>query len=109
MVTMGQVAARARVSQSTVSRVLSSDTDDSKISLQTQKRVQLAVKELGYQRNRIARAMVTGRSRMIGLVTYMRNEENIVQVLAGATEEANAHDYLLKIIQLPTYDVDNDI
>ena len=107
MVTMGDVAARAGVSQATVSIVLGGTSDRLKISAQTRERVAEAAQELGYRRNQIARAMVTGKSRIIGVLTAQQAGENIINILAGAMETANQHDYLLKVLHL-SYDSIDD-
>lgn len=107
MVTMGQVAARAGVSQATVSLVLGGSPDRLKISAQTQDRVLEVARELGYRRNLLARAMVTGKSRIIGVVTSTQAGENIIQILAGAMEAANENDYLLKVMHLSGSGIDD--
>ncbi len=107
MVTMGQVAARAGVSQATVSLVLGGSADRLKISHKTRERVLDVAQELGYRRNLLARAMVTGKSRIIGVVTAVQAGENIIKMLAGAMEAANDHDYLLKVIHLSENRIDD--
>ncbi len=107
MVTMGDVAARAGVSQATVSFVLGGSSDRLKISAQTRERVLAVARELGYQRNQIARAMVTGKSRIIGVLTAPQASENIINILAGAMETANENEYLLKVLHL-SYDSIDD-
>ena len=106
MVTMGQVAARAGVSQATVSLVLGGSADRLKISQQTRERVLDVARELGYRRNLLARAMVTGKSHIIGVVTAVQAGENIIKILAGAMEAANDHDYLLKVVHLSESGID---
>jgi len=70
-VTSIQVAERAGVSQSAVSRVY---TPGASASLKTQEKVLKAADELGYRPNVLARAMVSGKSRIIGLVVaYLEN------------------------------------
>ena len=59
------VAKRARVSTATVSRMLNRQPS---VQAQLAKRVWKAVEELGYYPNRSARALVSGRSRVFGLV-----------------------------------------
>lgn len=70
-VTSIEVAKAAGVSQSTVSRVFSSD---GKVSEKTRKRVLEVAEKLGYQPNAIARGLITNQTRMIGIV--MRNIKN---------------------------------
>ena len=70
-VTSSQVAQRAGVSQSAVSRVY---TPGASVSLKTKDKVRKAASELGYRPNVLARAMVSGKSRIIGLVVaYLEN------------------------------------
>ena len=71
-VTSLQVAQRAGVSQSAVSRVF---TPGASASAKTTEKVRKAAAELGYRPNMMARAMITGKSRIIGLVVaYLDNQ-----------------------------------
>jgi LacI family transcriptional regulator len=63
--TLENVAERARVSKSTVSRVLNSSA---KISSGTRERVLDAVRELGYEPNIIARSLIKRKTYTIGVV-----------------------------------------
>ncbi|MGI9416578.1 MAG: LacI family DNA-binding transcriptional regulator [Geminicoccaceae bacterium] len=66
-----QVAKRAGVSQSAVSRVF---TPGASVSEKTAAKVKKAAEELGYRPNVLARSLITGKSRMIGLlVAYLEN------------------------------------
>ena len=70
-VTSIQVAQLAGVSQSAVSRVF---TPGASVSEKTAEKVKRAAEELGYRPNVLARSLITGRSRMIGLlVSYLEN------------------------------------
>lgn len=62
---MADVAALAGVSHQTVSRVLN---NPAAVRPQTRVRVLSAIEELGYRRNLSARALVTNRTRLIGVV-----------------------------------------
>lgn len=71
-VTSLDVARAAGVSQSAVSRVF---TPGASVSPEMARRVRKAAEELGYRPNSLARAMITGRSRIIGLVlAYLDNQ-----------------------------------
>ena len=71
-VTSSAVAKRAGVSQSAVSRVF---TPGASASQATTDKVRKAAAELGYRPNRLARSLITGRTRMIGLVVaYLDNQ-----------------------------------
>jgi DNA-binding LacI/PurR family transcriptional regulator len=69
-VTMRDVAKAANVSQSTVSRILSPSTSQSKvpISEETIEKVLLVVKELGYQPNQYARSLRGQKNHVIGML-----------------------------------------
>lgn len=70
-VTILQVAERAGVSQSAVSRFF---TPGASVSKKTADKVRMAAEDLGYRPNVLARAMASGRSRIIGLVVaYLEN------------------------------------
>ena len=71
-ITSLDVARRAGVSQSAVSRVF---TPGASASKKTIEKVRKAAEELGYRPNPLARAMITGKSRIIGLVVaYLENQ-----------------------------------
>jgi len=71
-VTSLDVARRAGVSRSAVSRVF---TPGASASEATIAKVQAAARDLGYRPNTLARAVVTGKSRIIGLVVaYLDNQ-----------------------------------
>lgn len=70
-VTSGDVARRANVSQSAVSRTF---TPGASVSDTTRQRVLAAADELGYRPNALARAMISGRSHLVAvLVAYLDN------------------------------------
>ncbi|MGI9334117.1 MAG: LacI family DNA-binding transcriptional regulator [Gammaproteobacteria bacterium] len=63
--TSGDVARLARVSQSAVSRTFTSGTS---VSADTRERVLEAARKLGHRPNALARATISGRSRLIALL-----------------------------------------
>lgn len=70
-VTSLDVARRAGVSQSAVSRTF---TENSSVSTKTAEKVRQAAIELGYRPNILARSLITGKSNIIGvLVSYLDN------------------------------------
>lgn len=71
-VTMLEIARRVNVSQATVSRVLSGKPSQF-ISESTRAKVISAAVELGYQMNRAARSLATGKTQVIGL--WVRNPD----------------------------------
>ena len=90
-VTSVEVARRAGVSQSAVSRVF---TPGASASPKTAEKVRKAAEELGYRPNVLARAMVSGRSRIIGLiVAYLDNQfyPYVLERLSNALQERGYH------------------
>lgn len=90
-VTSAQVAARAGVSQSAVSRVF---TPGASASAKTAAKVRQAADELGYRPNVLARAMVSGKSRIIGLiVAYLDNQfyPDAIEKLSNALQAQGYH------------------
>ncbi|SEM90225.1 transcriptional regulator, LacI family [Loktanella fryxellensis] len=90
-VTSLDVARRAGVSQSAVSRVF---TPGGSASAQTIEKVRRAADALGYRPNVLARAMITGKSRIIGLVVaYLDNYfyPLAVERLSVALQEQGYH------------------
>ena len=90
-VTSLQVALRAGVSQSAVSRVFTPGASPSKSTID---KVRRAAAELGYRPNALARAMITGKSRIIGLVVaYLDNHFYPVAIekLSVALQEKGYH------------------
>ena len=73
-ITSLDVARRAGVSQSSVSRAFSKYQTESSVSDKTRKRIFKAAKELGFRPNAMARALITQRSRIIALLfSYLDN------------------------------------
>lgn len=90
-ITSLQVAQRAGVSQSAVSRVF---TPGASVSKATREKVIQAADELGYRPNVLARAMITGKSRIIGLVVaYLNNQfyPEVVERLSVALQDKGYH------------------
>ncbi|MDP7151886.1 MAG: LacI family DNA-binding transcriptional regulator [Paracoccaceae bacterium] len=90
-ITSAEVAARAGVSQSAVSRVF---TPGASASRKTVEKVRKAARELGYRPNALARAVVSGKSRMIGLVVaYLENQfyPDVLERLSNALQEKGYH------------------
>ena len=100
-VTSLQVAERAGVSQSAVSRVF---TPGASASKKTIEKVRKAAEELGYRPNSLARAMVSGRSRIIGLVVaYLENHfyPEALEILSNALQEQGYHVLVFMTSQRP--------
>ncbi|HEY8287241.1 MAG TPA: LacI family DNA-binding transcriptional regulator [Chloroflexota bacterium] len=84
------VAARSGVSKSTVSRVL---TLDRRVRPATRLRVQQAIRELGYRPNAVARGLVHGRTRTIGLVVFDLSNPFFGLLVRGVEAVARGRGY----------------
>ena len=89
-VTSIDVARHAGVSQSAVSRVF---TPGASVSQAMIARVRRAAEELGYRPNPLARAMITGRSRMIGLVVAYLDNQFYPVAIERLSHALQAHGY----------------
>ncbi|MEO8411048.1 MAG: LacI family DNA-binding transcriptional regulator, partial [Propionivibrio sp.] len=76
--TAADVAARAGVSRSAVSRTF---TPGASVSPATRERVLKAADELGYQVNRLARSIIQRQSTLVGIVVPGMHNEFVVRLL----------------------------
>lgn len=98
MITISDIAAKAGVSRATVSYVLNGRNTTVRISESTRQKVMATASDLGYHRNELARAVITGKNRMLGFWVMQSEREPVVRVLAGAMKEADAHGYFIKML-----------
>ena len=91
---MADVAALAGVSHQTVSRVVNGHPS---VAPGTRERVQRAITELGYRPNVAARALVTGSTRTIGLVSVKINQYGPAQTMLGLESAARAAGYSVSV------------
>ncbi|MFF3937427.1 LacI family DNA-binding transcriptional regulator [Streptomyces phaeofaciens] len=89
------VARLAGVSQKTVSRVFN---DEPYVSAEVRRRVLEAAEELGYRRNDAARALASGRSRSIGVVTLGTALYGPVSLLMGVERAVRDTGYALRVV-----------
>jgi DNA-binding LacI/PurR family transcriptional regulator len=87
---MTDVARLAGVSAQTVSRTLSGHPN---VQADTRAKVMAAVEQLGYRRNNAARALSSGRSRTIGIVTLQTAFASRTELTAGIEAAATAAGY----------------
>src|SRR5690242_17186213 len=93
-VVMADVARLAGVSQQTVSRVLN---DSPHVRADTRARVLEAVRKLEYRPNRLARALVTGRTRTLGVVSFDTTLHGPASTLLGIERAAHDAGYSVSI------------
>ncbi|TLS47096.1 LacI family DNA-binding transcriptional regulator [Streptomyces montanus] len=89
------VARRAGVSQKTVSRVFN---DEQYVSAEVRRRVLEAAEELGYRMNHAARALASGRSRSIGVVSLGTALYGPASLLIGVERAARDAGYALRVV-----------
>jgi LacI family transcriptional regulator len=96
-VTMREVAAAVGVSVATVSLVVN-NKKDARIGADTRRRVMEAIRELGYRPNALAKNLVQGSSRFIGLVAdAIATTPFAGQIISGAQDEAWKHGFVLLV------------
>lgn len=94
-VTQKQIAQELGVSHQLVSFALN---DSGKVAEKTRLEILSAAERMGYRRNELARAVVTGRSRTIGIFTGEEITESMARSIAGALQAAADHGYSTKMM-----------
>jgi DNA-binding LacI/PurR family transcriptional regulator len=98
---MVDVAQLAGVSHQTVSRVVNNDTG---VRSLTRQRVLSAIEELGYRRNSAARALATGRSQTLGVVTLNSTLYGPASTLYSIEQAALDSKYFVTVASLRSTD-----
>jgi DNA-binding LacI/PurR family transcriptional regulator len=91
------VALRAGVSQSAVSRCF---RDGASISADKRARIEAAATALGYAPNKIARSLITQRSRIIGVLVTARTTRNLPDLLLKMGQEIQAAGHRMLLFTL---------
>ena len=96
-VTIKEVAKEAKVSPSTVSRVIA---DSPQISEKTKSKVRAVIKKMKYKPNAIARSLANNKSRIIGVVLPSEAQDLItnsffIQAMKGMSEYAQKKRYYI--------------
>jgi DNA-binding LacI/PurR family transcriptional regulator len=98
---MADVARLAGVSHQTVSRVLH---DSPNVRAQTRERVLAAMRSLEYRPNSVARALVTGRTRTVGVVSFDTTLYGPASTLLAIEQAAHDAGYFVSIVSLRVVD-----
>jgi DNA-binding LacI/PurR family transcriptional regulator len=98
---MYDVARLAGVSHQTVSRVINGSDH---VKPETRDRVLAAMEKLDYRPNSVARALVTGRSRTLGVVTFDTTLYGPASTLVGIERAAHSAGYFVSIVSLEALD-----
>lgn len=94
MATLSDVALRAGVSISAVSRVLT-DAPGARVSPQTRERIKVAATELNYRPNFAGRALKVSRTDVIALVAPDLTNSFLTELMLGVEEETTRLGYML--------------
>jgi DNA-binding LacI/PurR family transcriptional regulator len=97
---MSDVARLAGVSHQTVSRVLH---ESPSVRPDTRARVVAAMKTLDYRPNPAARALVTGRTRTLGVISFDTTLHGPASTLLGIERAAHDADYFIIIVSLRSF------
>lgn len=97
-VTIRDVAARAGVSHQTVSRVIN---NSERVNGDTRERVEIAIKELGYRPNAIARFMARGRTFTLACFSPNLIDFTYANIIEAAETEARRLGYFLLTASAP--------
>jgi len=103
VITSDDVARRAKVSQSAVSRAF---TPGASVAPETRERILQAANDLGYRPNALARAMISGRSRLIALMTAYLDNQFYPVVLEGLSRRLQAKGYHILLFMTEPGDQD---
>jgi len=98
---MWDVARLAGVSHQTVSRVIN---DSQHVRPQTRERVLAAMRQLDYRPNSVARALVTGRSKTLGVLSFDTTLYGPASTLYGIEQAAHEAGYFITIASLKALD-----
>lgn len=97
-VTQKAIADRLGVSRQLVTFALNGGGT---VSEQKRREILEVAEEMGYRRNELARAMMTGKSRVLGVLAYDSSTEQIATIIAGAIDETAPAGYSTKVVHLP--------
>ena len=98
---MADVAKLAGVSHQTVSRVMNGSTQ---VRDDTRERVQAAMRMLDYRPNSVARALATGKSKTLGVVSFDTTLYGPASTLFGIERAAHQAGYFVSIVSLLALD-----
>lgn len=94
-VTISDVAKKAKVSKSTVSRIMNGNYEQN--TEETVNRVLKVIKELDYRPNALARSLKLTKTNVIGIILSNLQNPFWASVLEGAEETCHSHGYNLMI------------
>ena len=96
-VTQKQIANELGISHQLVSFALNGSGN---VAPKTREEIMATAERLGYRRNELARAIVTGKSRVVAVLTHEHAREHLAAMLAGTLGEITKQGYAAKILHL---------
>jgi len=96
MASISEVAAKAGVSVTTVSRVISNSTHP--VNPETRQRVLAAAEELNFAPSALARALANSETHIIGVIVGDASDPYFATIIRGITDEARENGYLPVIV-----------
>ena len=96
-VTLKDISVKSGINTGSVSHVLNNHPKAMKLKAETREKIRRTARELGYFRNEIARAMVTGRSNVIGFLMHDIPSEHCARLQNGVMKAAQENNYLIKV------------
>ncbi|SFI52231.1 LacI family DNA-binding transcriptional regulator [Halpernia frigidisoli] len=94
--TIYDIADQLNISVATVSRALNNKTN---ISPTTKELVLKAAEKMGYEQNKLALALKSGKSKTVGVIVPRVDSSFFGSIITGIEEELNAHNYSVIICQ----------
>jgi len=104
--TIFDVAARAKVSNATVSRALN---EPDMVKPDTRYKVLKAAKELGYKANAFARGLASSKSTQVAIITPDLSRASVSEMVKGILSVASTYKYSTILIPSPTDDKYGDL
>lgn len=95
-VNIKDVAKKAGVSISTVSRVINSSKN---VSTELKVRVEQAIEDMGYSTNTIARGLKVSRTKEVAVIITELNRSFFTKILEGINQEANKNGYQIFVME----------
>lgn len=97
-VTQKQIATELGISHQLVSFALNGGGN---VAEKTRQEILATAERMGYRKNELARAIVTGRSHVIGVLTSAEAKEHIGRIFNGVMEAITEQGYVSKVLQIP--------
>lgn len=99
-ITIYDIAARVGFSHTAVSAALNGREVKAGIGPEAAKKIRAMALKMGYRKDPLAHAVVSGKTKIIGVITANPEKEFIGKILRGALIAATRRGYLLRILSL---------